>query len=82
MSRAYVGCSDGSCVFVHPGGMHTNGGCKCLRDLPFKRQREIQIRFRELRHKTNQLEELKQEPCYCNDQNDQCPRCRAVETTT
>lgn len=24
------GCSDGGCVFGHPGGMHTNGGCKCL----------------------------------------------------
>jgi hypothetical protein len=29
-----VGCSDGHCVFGHPGGMHTNGGCKCWRDLP------------------------------------------------
>lgn len=24
------GCSDGGCVFGHPGGMHTNGGCHCL----------------------------------------------------
>lgn len=21
------GCTDGGCVFGHPGGMHTNGGC-------------------------------------------------------
>lgn len=24
------GCSDGGCVFEYVGGMHTNGGCKCL----------------------------------------------------
>lgn len=28
-------CSDGNCVLLVPGapaGMHTNGGCRCLRD--------------------------------------------------
>jgi hypothetical protein len=25
-----LACSDGGCIFGHPGGMHTNGGCKCL----------------------------------------------------
>lgn len=29
----YVGCTDGGCVFGHPGGMYTNGGCKCLDEL-------------------------------------------------
>jgi hypothetical protein len=29
-----AGCSDGHCVFGHPGGMHTNGGCRCARHLP------------------------------------------------
>lgn len=29
----YPGCSDGGCVFGHPGGMHTNGGCHCLDEL-------------------------------------------------
>ena len=24
------GCTDGGCIFGHPGGMHTNGGCRCL----------------------------------------------------
>lgn len=28
----HVGCSDGGCVFGHPGGMHTNGGCQCLKE--------------------------------------------------
>ncbi len=27
------GCTDGGCVFGHPGGMHTNGGCHCLHDI-------------------------------------------------
>jgi len=27
-----VGCSDGSCVFGHPGGMQTNGGCGCIKE--------------------------------------------------
>lgn len=26
------GCTDGNCVFGRPGGMHTNGGCECLKD--------------------------------------------------
>ena len=24
------GCSDHNCIFGHPGGMGTNGGCHCL----------------------------------------------------
>lgn len=28
-----VGCHDGGCVYGHPGGMHTNGGCRCLDDV-------------------------------------------------
>lgn len=27
------GCTDGGCIFGHPGGMHTNGGCHCLSDI-------------------------------------------------
>jgi len=27
---ADYGCSDGGCIYGHPGGMHTNGGCRCL----------------------------------------------------
>jgi len=27
------GCTDGGCIFGHPGGMHTNGGCRCLREI-------------------------------------------------
>jgi len=27
------GCSDAACVFGHPGGVRTNGGCSCLKDV-------------------------------------------------
>ena len=27
-----TGCTDGGCVFGHPGGVRTNGGCACLRE--------------------------------------------------
>jgi hypothetical protein len=26
------GCGDGNCVIAQPGGMHTNGGCRCHTD--------------------------------------------------
>lgn len=26
------GCTDGGCIFGHPGGMHTNGGCMCIQE--------------------------------------------------
>lgn len=35
MSRApgVEGCTDGGCMWGHPGGMHTNAGCRCEKDL-------------------------------------------------
>jgi len=27
------GCSDGNCIFGNFGGMHTNGGCMCEREI-------------------------------------------------
>lgn len=27
-----LGCSDHGCVFGHPGGMGTNGGCECTKE--------------------------------------------------
>lgn len=39
-----VGCHDGGCVFGHPGGMHTNGGCRCLSEKyhqDYEKQRTI-----------------------------------------
>jgi len=31
--QEYYGCTDGNCIFGHPGGMHTNGGCRCLSEV-------------------------------------------------
>ena len=28
-----VACSDGNCRVLRPSGMHTNGGCRCVRNL-------------------------------------------------
>lgn len=36
------GCTDGYCnVTGKATGMHTNGGCRCLREDPYKAQRVI-----------------------------------------
>lgn len=39
-----VGCMVGSCIFGHPGGMQTNGGCQCIkeRDYPMP-QRNLMV---------------------------------------
>lgn len=35
-------CGDNSCMFAErKRGMRTNGGCRCLRELPADRQRDI-----------------------------------------
>ncbi len=41
-----AGCCDGGCIFGHPGGMQTNGGCQCLgtRD-----PRELQVNLMRMR---------------------------------
>lgn len=40
------GCSDHGCVWGHPGGMGTNGGCKCIPTRPNHVTRET---LREIR---------------------------------
>lgn len=46
----YEGCSDGGCLLrIKPLGMHTNGGCRCLRDLPKDLQRAIKRKLSVLR---------------------------------
>lgn len=40
------GCGDSSCMFGSPGGMATNGGCRCLKDAryaPMDRETERRI---------------------------------------
>jgi len=54
-----VGCSDGGCMWGHPGGMHTNGGCNCertlQRDVGVERQRAISRNVRTLRAEVERL---------------------------
>ncbi len=47
-----IHCTDGGCVFGHPGGMHTNGGCKCLPQrnrVTFEERRELDRKVRGMR---------------------------------
>lgn len=37
-------CSDHSCVFTHPGGMGTNGGCHCLDLFPLPRALKYRLK--------------------------------------
>lgn len=49
------GCGDGNCkVYIRPG-MHTNGGCRCLRHDPMKAERVISAYRMELDRMTSQL---------------------------
>jgi len=52
-----VGCSDGGCVFGHPGGMHTNGGCRCLKEIrPFAERIRIERNIRALMDEVRKLQ--------------------------
>lgn len=47
--EAIGGCGDGDCkVYVRPG-MHTNGGCRCLRDDKYRAERVISVYRRYVR---------------------------------
>jgi hypothetical protein len=36
-----LGCSDGACVFGTRSGMHTNGGCACMRETGVQMRRQL-----------------------------------------
>ena len=38
-----MGCTDHGCVFGHPGGMGTNGGCRCLDDLRYGKATPLRV---------------------------------------
>jgi septal ring factor EnvC (AmiA/AmiB activator) len=43
----YEGCSDGNCILrEEPLRVHTNAGCRCLRDIPTQLRLAIQRRIR------------------------------------
>lgn len=46
MTPRDYGCGDGGCVFGHPGGMHTNGGCRCLDRRELAHDMEALLRVR------------------------------------
>ncbi len=52
-----LGCSDGYCKLrIGPDpGMHTNGGCRCLQNLPTKKRLEVE---RKLHHLQAEVERL------------------------
>ncbi len=49
MSERKVGCSDHNCVWGHPGGLGTNGGCKCLRHMSRIKEIDTERGIRALR---------------------------------
>lgn len=56
-SNVYEGCSDGNCVLrLEPLKVHTNGGCRCLRDVPTPLRLAIQ---RKLRSQHGELQRLR-----------------------
>lgn len=60
------GCSDHGCIWGHRGGMGTNGGCGCLKDLmrlPLEVRHRLQ---RNIKAMQRELEELRQ---FCDEMN-------------
>lgn len=54
------GCTDHGCIFGHPGGMGTNGGCACLRDIRpagerLRLLRNVHLLVKAIEHLRNEL---------------------------
>lgn len=53
------GCTDHGCVFGHPGGMGTNGGCHCLEICPtaerLRVERNVRLLIRAIQDLRNEL---------------------------
>lgn len=53
-----LGCGDSGCIFGRPGGMATNGGCRCFTEPKSGRdEREARIRYRTAIHVARELEQ-------------------------
>ena len=48
-------CGDGGCIFGHGPGMHTNGGCRCLCELPLDVRVVMRRRVMLLRQERDRL---------------------------
>jgi hypothetical protein len=54
------GCGDGNCVILQPTGMHTNGGCRCPRDMNAKQMMLLRALLRKGRHLAADIRALKE----------------------
>lgn len=80
------GCTDGGCIFGHPGGMHTNGGCRCLRSIgPLSEtSRRVHRNILLLRQEIERLREQSEERLHALDHistcnvTKMCPDCRRL----
>lgn len=53
-----LGCGDSGCIFGRPGGMATNGGCRCFTEPKSGRdEREARMRYRTAIHVARELEQ-------------------------
>lgn len=52
------GCSDGYCVIEKTVGMHTNGGCSCLRNLDFLGMRRVGVMLKTAQIMADRIEAL------------------------
>jgi hypothetical protein len=77
-----IGCSDHGCVFGHPGGMGTNGGCHCLSDLrPPDLRRRVTKNVRVLRAELDRLQRENDSLAHdCNDKDITIERLRTTLT--
>jgi len=52
------GCTDQGCVFGHPGGMATNGGCRCIDIQDPETRRRVTRNIRALRKEIRLLRDI------------------------
>ncbi len=52
------GCTDHGCIWGHPGGMGTNGGCRCAADMPLGARVRLYSMARIASALAKQVEEL------------------------
>lgn len=52
------GCSDGYCVIKKTVGVHTNGGCSCLRNLDFMRSQRVGVILKIAQAMADHIEDL------------------------
>jgi len=58
MSEEYYGCSNGDCIIQRPDGVHTNGICKCLQDIPAGTQVRVRAGIMRLRKQRDDLQTI------------------------